>query len=108
MATEPVTLASIKQDLRLDASATDDDARLARLITAARRAVERKTGRTMVGTDATMTGDDLAMGCQAISLIVATWYALPEGVSVDGRAGAAELPLGVSWIIESLKDWAVE
>lgn len=104
---EPVTLEAIKQDLRLDASATDDDARLLRLITAARRAVERRTRRTIVGSNPTMTGDDLAMACQAISLIVAAWYAMPEGVIVDGRGGA-ELPLGVTWLLEPIASWAVE
>ncbi|MEJ8630595.1 head-tail connector protein [Sphingomonas sp. I4] len=108
MAAEPVTLTEIKQDLRLDVSATDDDARLLRLIAAARRAVEQRTNRTIVGTDPTLVGDDLAIARQAISLIVATWFAVPEGVSVDGRAGTAELPLGVSWLLQPITAWATE
>lgn len=105
---EPVALADIKADLRLDPSATDEDAKLLRLIVAARRAVERRTRRTIVGDSPTLTGDDLHIACQAISMIVATWYALPEGVSVDGRGGQVELPLGVSWLLDPLVQWAVD
>ena len=108
MIVEPVTLQAIKQDLRIHASVTADDARLSRLISAARRAVEMRTGRKIVGDAPTLTGDDLAMACQAISLIVATWYALPEGVSVDGRAGTVEIPLGATWLLDPLKSWASE
>lgn len=105
---EPVALADIKADLRLDPSATDEDARLQRLIFAARRAVEVRTRRTIVGDNPTLTGDDLHIACQAISLIVATWYAMPEGVSVDGRGGQVEMPLGVSWLLDPLVRWAAD
>lgn len=103
---EPVALEQIKADLRLDPGATDEDDRLGRLIAAARRAVERRIGYTMVGDEPTIPADDLPIACQAISMIVATWYALPEGVAVDGRAGAVELPLGVSWSLDPIAKWA--
>lgn len=100
-----ILLADVKADLRLG-SDTTEDARLERLIAAAGRAVERRTGHVIFGTEPTLPEADLPAVQQAISLIVATWYALPEGSSVDGRAGAAELPLGVSWLLDPIKKWA--
>lgn len=100
--TEPVTLAEIKADLRLDLEPSADDGTLTRNITAARRMVELKTGRVIVGDAADVTGDDLDAAKQAISMIVGAWYANPEGISADGRG---EMPLGVGWIIASLKRW---
>ncbi len=99
---EPVTLAQIKANLRLDPGPSADDGPLTRNITAARRMVEMKTGRVLVGDAADVTGDDLAAACQAISMIVGAWYANPEAISADGRG---MMPLGVGWIIESLKRW---
>lgn len=99
---EPITLAQIKADLRLDADPSADDGLLTRLITPARRMVELKSGRVIVGDAADVTGDDLTTACQAISMIVGAWYANPEGISADGRG---EMPLGVSWIVNSLKRW---
>ena len=104
--TEPVALEQIKADLRLDPGATDEDDHLGRLITAARRAVERRIGYTLVGDAPTIPIDDLPIACQAISMIVGTWYAVPEGIAVDGRAGAVELPLGVSWALDPIAKWA--
>lgn len=102
---EPVTLEQIKANLRLDADVTDLDALLEMLITAARRSVELRTGRTIVGDAPTLTGDDLETAKQAISLLVGAWFANPEGVSADPRSVPKELPLGVGWIIQSLKRW---
>lgn len=99
---EPVTLAQIKADLRLDPGPSTDDATLTRNITAARRMVELRSGRVIVGDTADVDGDDLVTACQAISMIVGAWYANPEGISADGRG---EMPLGVGWIIQSLKRW---
>jgi hypothetical protein len=99
---EPVTLARVKADNRLDPGPSADDGTLTRYITAARRMVELKTGRVIVGDAPDVAGDDLATACQAISMIVGAWYANPEAISADGRG---EMPLGVSWITESLKRW---
>jgi hypothetical protein len=52
-----------------------------------------------------MPVDDIDAARQAICLIVATWYALPEGVSVDGRASNAEIPLGVTWLLDPITKW---
>ncbi len=104
--TEPVALDDIKNDLGLDLSATDQDARIERLIKAARRSVEKRIGYSIVGDEPTIPVDDVDVARQAICLVVATWFALPEGVSVDGRAGAAELPLGVSWLLDPITKWA--
>lgn len=105
--TEPVELADIKADLRLGSS-TVEDARLSRLIAAARRAVERRIGYIVVGDDRDLPDRDLPTVCQAITLIVGTWYALPEGVAIDGRASDVELPLGVSWLLDPVKKWPDE
>lgn len=104
--TEPVALDEIKADLGLDPSATDQDARLQRLIAAARRGVERQIGYTVVGDEPTLPAADGDAVRQAICLIVAAWYAVPEGFSVDGRASAVELPLGVSWLLDPIAKWA--
>lgn len=104
--TEPVAVADIKVDLGLDPAATEQDARLERLIAAARRAVERRTNRTIVGDAPTLDPSDLPAVRQAICLIVAAWFAVPEGFSVDGRAGVAELPLGATWLLEPIVKWA--
>jgi hypothetical protein len=104
--TEPVALSDIKGDLGMDQSATDQDARLTRLIKAARRSVEKRIGYTVAGDAPTIPADDLDAVRQAICLIVATWFAVPEGVSVDGRAGTVEIPLGVSWLLDPIAKWA--
>jgi hypothetical protein len=104
--TEPVALSDIKNDLGLDPGATDQDARLERLIKAARRSVEKRIGYSIVGDAPTIPVDDIDVVRQAICLIVATWFALPEGVSVDGRAGSVELPLGVTWLLDPVAKWA--
>ena len=103
--TEPIELADIKADLRLGSS-TADDVRLQHLISAARRAVERRTNHSIVGDAPSLPPADMPAIRQAISMIVAIWYTLPEGVSIDGGASTAELPLGVSWLLDPIKKWA--
>jgi uncharacterized phiE125 gp8 family phage protein len=48
--TEPVSLAEAKLHLRVDASATDEDALIGALITAARQMAEGELQRTLVST----------------------------------------------------------
>ncbi|GAA4218644.1 hypothetical protein GCM10022253_19490 [Sphingomonas endophytica] len=103
--TEPVTLAEVKAHLRLDASETVEDRYLEILITAARRAVELRTRRSIVGAAPTIAGDDLASARHAILLIVGTWYAHREGSTIDARSAPAEVPLTVSWLLEPLVRW---
>lgn len=103
--TEPVTLAEVKAHLRLDASETVEDGYLEILIIAARRAVELRTRRSIVGAAPTIAGDDLASARHAILLIVGTWYAHREGATIDARSAPAEVPLTVSWLLEPLVRW---
>lgn len=49
---------------------------------------------------------DLMLAKQAVKLIVGHWHANREAVSPDGRAGMAELPMAVSWIIDALRVFA--
>lgn len=102
---EPVSLDQIKADLRLDPSETDEDLLLERLLAAARRAVELRTGQTIAGDTPTVSDDDMELARQAISLIAGTWYANREGVVTDVRTAPTELPLSVSWIIDTLRRW---
>jgi hypothetical protein len=60
--TEPVALADIKTHLRLDPSATDEDAYLDAMILAARRACEARINRSVVGFSATATFDSFPQG----------------------------------------------
>lgn len=101
---EPVTLDEIKADLRLDPEEAEQDTLLLRLIVAARRMVEIETRRTFGGDDPTLVGDDAAAGAQAVSAIVAHWFANPEAVA-DARGASAEVPLSARWIMDSLRKW---
>ncbi|MEH3098870.1 head-tail connector protein [Sphingomonas adhaesiva] len=102
---EPVTLAEAKAHLRLDAGVTDEDPGLTALIVAARRAVEIRTRRTIVGETPTLTGDDLAMARHAILLLIGAWYANREGATTEARSAPAEVPLSVSWLLDPLVRW---
>jgi CTP:molybdopterin cytidylyltransferase MocA len=94
---EPVALAEIKVHLRLDVSATSEDVYLQGLLTAARRAVEIRTARTIVGDEPTLTGDDLEAARHAMRLLVASWYL--------NREGDVPEPPQVAWLLESIKQW---
>lgn len=102
---EPVTLEQVKGHLRLNPGVTDEDAQLEAMIMAARRAVEIRTRRSIVGDTPTLSGDDLAMACHAILLIIGTWYANREGATTDARTLPAEVPLSVTWLLDPLIRW---
>lgn len=102
--TEPVTLAEVKAHLRLG-SATAEDAYLTAMIVAARRAVELRTRRTIVGEAPTLSGDDLQAAKHAIKLVIATWYANRDATT-DSRSASVELPLSVSWLLDPLIAWS--
>lgn len=94
---EPVALSDVKEHLRLDESATDEDSYLEGLITAARRAVEQRTAQVIVGDTPTLTGDDLAAARQAMLLLIGNWYL--------NREGDAPEPVQVKWLLEPLMLW---
>lgn len=102
---EPVTLDQVKAHLRLDPGVTDEDGYIGALALAARRAVETRTRRTLVGAAPTLVDDDLAMACQAILLIVGSWYSNREGATTDARSIPVEVPLSVTWLLDPLVRW---
>jgi uncharacterized phiE125 gp8 family phage protein len=50
--------------------------------------------------------DDLACVVQAMKLLIANWFRNSEAVQVDARGVPAEIPLGVTWLLEPVKQWA--
>jgi len=94
---EPVTLDDMKVHLRLGSAVTREDDFITGLIVVARRAVEKRTSRTIVGDEPTLTGDDLAQACLAIKLMVATWFV--------NREGDAPEPPQVAWLLDPLAQW---
>lgn len=105
MTEEPVSLEQIKEHLRLGAGATNEDDFLRSLIMAARRAVELRTRRTIMGLDE-MKPDDLIVACQAMKLLVGHWYANREAAVVG--ATATELPIAVEWLLKPLVKWSTD
>lgn len=101
---EPVGIDDIKVHLHLDPDDVTDDAYLASLLLAARRAIEIRTGQTIVGNAPTIAGDDLEMAKHAIRLVVGTWFANREHVGADA-AVAREIPGTLSWLIDPLVKW---
>ncbi|MFN3675300.1 MAG: head-tail connector protein [Sphingomonas pseudosanguinis] len=95
--TEPVSLDALKVQLRLDLSYADEDGYLARLIVAARRAVERAINHTIVAAVPTLPADDLPVVQQAILMLAAYWY--------DQRDAAAAEPASVMALIRPLRRW---
>ena len=94
---EPVTVAELKAELRLDPDETGQDARLQLLLLAARRAVEHRINRPLIGPDVTFGPDDLTVARQAVILIATNWF---EGAE-DG-----DMPRGVVWLLAPLRNWA--
>ncbi len=76
---EPVSLAALKLHLRLDASETDEDDLLTGMLLAARRALEKHTGRIIVGPVPTLDPADLPLVVQAIKVTCTAWYENREG-----------------------------
>lgn len=93
---EPVSLAAVKGQLRLAADETGEDEHLGMLIPAARRAVENRIHRTIVGPSPTIPPDDLPIAILAILMIVTFWYENRDTV---------ELPAGAAQILAPLQYW---
>jgi hypothetical protein len=87
--TEPVALADIKTHLRLDPSATDEDAYLDAMILAARRACEARINRSVVGFSATATFDSFPQGAGPAW---STWLWMPLEI-FDPRRKDVPLPV---------------
>ncbi|MCU6454347.1 head-tail connector protein [Sphingomonas sp. A2-49] len=102
MTDEPVTLAEVKTHLRLELTETADDDHLGILILAARRAIEKRTGRIVVGDAAAVGGDDVRLVSVSILMLVAAWYSNREAV-VTSNAAPNEMPLAVEWLIAPLR-----
>lgn len=94
---EPVSLEDMKVHLRLGSAVSREDSFITGLIIVARRAAEKRTSRTIVGDDPTLTGDDLVQACHAIKLMVANWFV--------NREGDAPEPPQVEWILGPLAAW---
>lgn len=93
-----VTLDQVRSQLRVDAGTEDD--LITGLISAAERAVEVQTGRTIAaGNDE--FGADAPIAAQAVLLLVSTWYDNRD--SIAPNTAAAELPLAVTWLLWPLK-----
>lgn len=94
---EPVALSDMKVHLRLGSAASPEDGLIESLIVTARRAVEQRTSRTIIGNAPTLTGDDLVQACHAIKLLVTTWYVNREGDVAE--------PPQVAWLLGPLVKW---
>ncbi|WP_439539473.1 head-tail connector protein [Sphingomonas sp.] len=101
---EPVGIEDIKVHLHLDPDDTSDDAYLTSLLLAARRAIEIKTGQTIVADEPSLAGDDLEMAKHAIRLIVGTWFSSREHVASEATT-PREIPGTLTWLIEPLMKW---
>lgn len=95
---ESLTLAEVKDHLRLSENSADEDSYLGLLILASRRSVENCIDRAVVFSDAE---PDLAVIKAAMLLLIGHWYANREAVSLG--AASAEMPLSVSWLLQPLR-----
>jgi hypothetical protein len=88
-----VSLAVIKQHLRLDGSDTSEDDYLSTLIAAAARLIEIYLDRPLEGAQATLTAEDLVLIGQSVRLVVGTWYRDREGSELPAIVTAMLRPL---------------
>lgn len=102
---EPITAEQVAGELGLGPLTAGETAHLNRLLSAARRMFERRTGHRLEGGMIdTLSGADVDLANQAIVAMVAGWFANPEAVSAAGKP-AVEVPLSVTWIIDTLRRW---
>ncbi len=99
MATDIVTLDQVKVHLRLDASATAEDAYLKLLLSAAIRSIENETGHKIAATWPSLKEDDRTVVAQAALLLVGHWYINREAVGKDGGV----MPMAVQYLLMPLK-----
>jgi uncharacterized phage protein (predicted DNA packaging) len=96
---EPVTVEQLKDQLRLDPSAGDEDGHLGDLIVAARRTVEKMVNRTVSGPAPTLPAEDMPMASRAIIMLAAHWY--------DERDTSADPPKSVAILLTPLRHWGI-
>jgi hypothetical protein len=94
---EIVTVADLRRQLRLDDDG--DDAELAGLIVAARRAIENRTDQEVVADTPTLAEGDIPVARQAILMLATHWYV--NRVPVSGQTISA-MPMSVEWMISPL------
>lgn len=104
-------LDNIKTHLGVALEETGEDTYLRALGDAAARACELRTGRYIDPASqpaesqaAPFTETDLAMLAQAALIMVGEWYRNREATA--DVAGASELPLAVTWLLDPLKDYS--
>lgn len=81
---EPVSLAEIKEHLRIDADVTDEDVTLGAMLIGARVACEAETNRSIVGSTATMHLDSFPEGSidltgGQVTSVASVEYLAPNG-----------------------------
>ncbi|SEM53780.1 Phage gp6-like head-tail connector protein [Sphingomonas gellani] len=96
---EPVSVAQLEVQLRLAVGGSGEEASLAALIVAARRAVENFLDRSVVGDDASLSADDLLVAALAILMLAAHLY--------ENRDGGDGLPGVVGVLLWPLRRWSV-
>lgn len=94
---EPVSLDDIKTHLRLDPDDTGEDLYLAALITAARRACERRINRSVVGAALTLTLDRFPHAPSGWPVVPVTVPA-PDALEIELPGGAVTAIGGVSYL----------
>lgn len=92
---EIVTVPELQGHLRLDDDG-GDDAVLADLIVAARRAIENRIDGTIVGDTVTIKSADIPVARQAVLMLAAHWY---ENRETSTSRSMAVLPMSVEWLI---------
>lgn len=104
-------LDDVKLHCSIELEDTSQDTYLTGLITAAKGAVQARTGRWIDPADkpegttaADFTAYELGMAQHAARLLIAGWYLNREAQMAAGAA--AELPMGVKFLLEPLRDFS--
>lgn len=104
-------LDDVKVHCSIELGDTSQDTYLGGLIAAAKGAVQARTGRWIDPADkpagstaADFSTDELEMARHAARLLIAGWYLNRESQMAAGAA--AELPMGVKFLLEPLRDFS--
>lgn len=96
---EPVSVAQLEAQLRLDVGNSGEEEYLTALIVAARRAVENYLDRSIVGDDASLPADDMLVAAQAILMLATHLY--------ENRDGGDGMPPVVGMLLWPIRRWSV-